>query len=61
MGLLSFVYWLLTRLRPARRQIADRMIRDFTHSKFGEEFFDAASPQCGLQPVRSEIAKDRRR
>jgi hypothetical protein len=61
MGLLSFVYWLLTRPRPARRQTADRMMRAFTHSKFSEEFFDAASPQCGLQPVRSEIAKDRRR
>ena len=60
MGLLSSVYWLLTRPRPARRPTADRVMREFLHSKFCEDFFDAASPRCGLQPVRSEIAKDRR-
>jgi hypothetical protein len=59
MGLLSFIYWLLTGPRPARRQTTDRTVREFMHSKFSEGFFDAASPHCELQPVRSEISKDR--
>ena len=61
MGLLSFIYWLLTGPRPARRQTTDRTARELMHSKFSEEFLDAAWPHCELQPVRCEISKDRRR
>jgi hypothetical protein len=61
MGLLSFIYLFLKHPRPARRQTADRTARELTHNKFSEGLFDAASPHCKLQPVRSKIAKDRRR
>jgi hypothetical protein len=61
MDLLSFIYRLLTDPRSARWQTTDRTARVLTHSKFSEEFFDAAWPHYELQPVRSEISKDRRR
>jgi len=57
MGLLSFIYWLLTGRRPA----TDDTVRELTRGKFGEEFFDAASPHSELQPARSKILKNRRR
>jgi hypothetical protein len=60
MGLLSFIYWLITGLRPGRRQTTGA-VREFAHSKFSEEFSDAASLHCELRPVRVKILKDRRR
>ena len=56
MGLLSFIYWLLTGPRSARRQTTGT-VRELTHSKFSEEFFGAAWSHCEPQPVRSEISK----
>jgi len=61
MGLLSFICWLLTAPRPGRRQSTDNAVRELTHNKFGDEFFDAASLHGKLRPVRSKIIKDRRR
>jgi hypothetical protein len=59
MGLLSFIYWLLTGPRPARRQTMDRTVREPTRGKIGEEWFAAASLHSELQPVRSKVSKDR--
>jgi hypothetical protein len=59
MSLLSFIYWLLTGPRPARRQTMDGTVRELTRGKFGQEFFDAASPHCELRPVRSKISRRR--
>jgi hypothetical protein len=61
MSLLSFIYWLLTDPRPARRQTMDGTVRELMRGEFGEEFLDAASPHRELQPARSKISKDRRR
>jgi hypothetical protein len=61
MGLLSFIYLLLKSERPAGGRAGDRTARELTQAKFSDEFFDATSLGCKLQPVRSEIKKDRRR
>jgi hypothetical protein len=61
MGLLSFIYWLITGPRPARRQTADGAVRELTNSQFSEEFFDEASLHCELRPARAKISKNRRR
>jgi hypothetical protein len=61
MGLLSFIYWLITGLHPGRRRITDGAVHELTHSKFSEKFFDAASLRCELRPARAKIHKDRRR
>jgi hypothetical protein len=61
MGLLSFIYWLLTGARPARRPSTNGMLRELAREKFCEKFFDAASPRCVLRPARIKILKDRRR
>jgi hypothetical protein len=60
MGLLSFIYRLLKKLRQAGRATADREPRAVGQTKFGGDFFDAASPHYNLQPVRSGINKKRR-
>jgi hypothetical protein len=59
MGLLSFIYWLLTGPRPARRQMTDRTVREPTRGKIGKEWFAAASLHSELQLVRSRVSKDR--
>jgi hypothetical protein len=61
MGLLLFIYWLITGLRPGRRQTTAGAVRELAHGKFSEEFFDAASLHCELRPVRAKISKNRRR
>jgi hypothetical protein len=61
MGLLSFIYWLITGLHAGRRQITDGTVHELTHSKFSEKFFDAAPLHCELKPARAKILKDRRR
>jgi hypothetical protein len=60
MGSLSFISVLLKALRPARRRGGQRTARALTWTVSGK-FFDAASPDCRLQPVRAAIRKDRRR
>lgn len=61
MGLLSFIYWLLT--GPRRLQATDRTvhapIRDKVGGKIGEEWFVAATLQSKPQLARSRVAKDR--
>jgi hypothetical protein len=61
MGLLSFICWLLTAARPARRQAADDTEHELMHGQFSKNFFDADSPLCELRLARSKIAKNRRR
>jgi hypothetical protein len=61
MGLLSFIYWLITGSRLGRRQTAGGAMRELAHSQFREEFSDAASLRCELRPVRAQIFKYRRR
>jgi hypothetical protein len=62
MGLLSFIYWLITGLHPGRRQTTDGAVHELTHSKFSKKFFDVASLHCELRPARVKILiKDRRR
>jgi hypothetical protein len=61
MGLLSFIYWLITALRPGRRQTTDGAVRELTHSQIRDEFFDAASLHRELRPVQAKISKNRRR
>jgi hypothetical protein len=61
MGLLSFIYWLITGPRLGRRQTTDGAMRELAHSQFRKEFFDAASLRCELRPVRAKIFKYRRR
>jgi hypothetical protein len=58
MGLLLFIYSLITGLRPGRRLTTDGAVRELTHSQSREEFFDAASLHCGLRPVRAKISAD---
>jgi hypothetical protein len=59
MGLLSFIHWLLTGPRPARRQMTDCSVRKPTRGKIGEEWFAAASLHSELQLMRSRVSKDR--
>jgi hypothetical protein len=61
MGLFSFIHWLLTGPRLARRQTIARTVCEFMHRKLRKGFFGATSPRCELQPVRAKISKDRRR
>jgi hypothetical protein len=61
MGLLSFIYWLITGLHPGRRQTTDGAVHELTHSKFRGKFFDAALFHGELRPARAKILKDRRR
>jgi hypothetical protein len=59
MGLLSFIYWLLTGPRPARRQTTDRPVREPTRGKIGEGGLVAASLPSKLQLARLRVAKNR--
>jgi hypothetical protein len=61
MGLLSFIYWLITGLFPGRRPAMDGAVREPRHSQFSQEFFDATSLRCELRPGRVKISKNRRR
>jgi hypothetical protein len=61
MGLLLFIYSLITALRSAWQQTTDGAVRELTQSQTREEFFDAASLHCELRPVRAKISKNRRR